>query len=167
MHTHDSDIPPTLRDPGCATEPADGPIDLSPAEPESETVEGYEIRDGRVSNPGKFEGEPRWVPAMWAHVLDGCSESLDYVEGDPSYERIDLTADDLARFPELAEMTDLGNGVRAVVLWEDDSGFVRGADLADYEPPDDDETNDDEPEYGGPFPDSGGDDCLSESDGSD
>lgn len=81
--------------------------------PHYDTIEGYTIdKHGLVASPGKFQGEPRWVPHFWALAKDPAE--------------IYINADDLAKFHEL-------QGMYIVRLVEDDQGFVRGELLP--EPP--------------------------------
>lgn len=72
----------------------------------------YKLKDGKVVSPGKFEGEPEWVPEFWGHVMMGlCQDNEDgtytvYVENT-----------DIEKWPEL-------QGTTGVVLDVDDNGFV-------------------------------------------
>ena len=79
-------------------------------------------RDGfeTVSWPGKFEGEPAWVPLFYQRMLDGwCASSEKWRYGAIASETFKVDAADRAMFPEL-------RGRRSVRLHYDDSGFVRG-----------------------------------------
>ena len=83
----------------------------------------YRIINGRVTNPGKFEGEPAWVPFFYA--LEDDDEFTDGAA--VAYRAFQVNAEDRQRFPELS-------GVFAVVLAETDDGFVTGHTFAtDYE----------------------------------
>ena len=33
--------------------------------------------NGTIRSPGKFEGEPWWVPTAWDITMDGCCDELD------------------------------------------------------------------------------------------
>lgn len=80
-----------------------------------------EASSPRITEPGKFEGEPRYVPNMWDMVLDGCYAEDLCIPGDTTdtlYSLITLAPEDVERWPEL-------RGVHSVVLWETDQGFVR------------------------------------------
>ena len=83
----------------------------------------YRIINGRIANPGKFEGEPAWVPFFYA--LEDDDEFTDGAA--VAYRAFQVNVEDRQRFPELS-------GVFAVVLAETDDGFVTGHTFAtDYE----------------------------------
>lgn len=83
----------------------------------------YSVVNGRIANPGKFEGEPAWVPFFYA--LEDDDEFTDGAA--VAYRAFQVNAEDRQRFPEL-------KGVFAVVLAETDDGFVTGHTFAtDYE----------------------------------
>lgn len=67
---------------------------------------------GTVADPGKFEGEARYVPFFWEAYLNGCAD-----RDDGRVLGFDLTAEDKALFPELKRR-------RTVKLIEDSQGFV-------------------------------------------
>ncbi len=78
-----------------------------------ELTNQYELDPhGIIASPGKFEGEPLYVPYYWQCYLDGMADSDD---GKILY--FDVTDDDRKEFSELAE-------VKTVELWESDNGFV-------------------------------------------
>lgn len=77
--------------------------------------EDYRVVSGRVTRPGKFEGEMLYVPYFWEAVLDGFGSDS---EDDEGVVEISVTAEDRAQFREL-------RGVRVVRLCEDEQGFVR------------------------------------------
>ena len=83
----------------------------------------YRIINGRVTNPGKFQGEPRWVPYFY-----DLEDDLQVEDGACVVCRaFQLTPEERQRFPEL-------KGVFAVVLAETDDGFVTAHTFAtDYE----------------------------------
>jgi hypothetical protein len=66
----------------------------------------------RVRGPGKFEGEPAYVPYYWDAYLRGSCK-----DDDGKVITFAVTDDDRALFPEL-------QGVQQVRLYETDSGFV-------------------------------------------
>lgn len=72
----------------------------------------YTVVNGRIKNPGKFEGEMDYVPHFWSLMLQG--ESL---SNGPVY-TIKITGADRRKFPRL------GPCRRYVRLREDDQGFV-------------------------------------------
>jgi hypothetical protein len=71
----------------------------------------YDIKDGRISSPGKFEGEAVYAPYFYDAYLNGMADD----EGDRLV--FDVTAEDRREFPEL-------KNVKRVFLSEDDNGFV-------------------------------------------
>ena len=71
-----------------------------------------------VSHPGKFEGEPAWVPYFWDLTMDGGADDVDDDNGTDIY-IFTIQEDDIAVFPELA-------GMSYVEVWETDQGFVCG-----------------------------------------
>lgn len=82
----------------------------------------YETHNNRITSPGKFEGEARYLPEFYAFWGDGggwpiycCDESCG---SKIEFTAIEVSAGDITTFPELA-------GTHWVVLWEDDNGFVR------------------------------------------
>lgn len=72
----------------------------------------YDIEDGIIRSPGKFEGEPIYVPYFWQLGLEGFADDDD---GDEFV--FDLGPEELQMWPEL------GDG-RRLTLSEDSSGFV-------------------------------------------
>lgn len=73
---------------------------------------------GVIRSPGKFEGEPLWVPALWEIALDGFADSDDGT----TYGFTIPKADPLRKeFPELDQW--LGRR-RSVKLVQTDQGFV-------------------------------------------
>ena len=66
------------------------------------------------NNPGKFEGEPRYVPTFWDHVLNGDIWET-YCDG---WVRVEIQPEDVAEFPEL-------EGFTFVDLRECNAGFVQ------------------------------------------
>jgi hypothetical protein len=73
----------------------------------------YEIDShGIIRSPGKFEGEPRYVPYFWDAYLNGMADDDDGVTL-----TFDVNDDDRKLFPEL-------EGVKHVYLEESDQGFV-------------------------------------------
>ena len=72
---------------------------------------------GLIVSPGKFEGEPNYVPHLWEVVLDGQSETVDADDMNGQMEAVKLTDEDKERYPALA-------GFYQALLWEDSAGFV-------------------------------------------
>jgi hypothetical protein len=81
-------------------------------------LDQYATRDGLIISPGKFEGEPIFVPALWELAIDGFSDG-----DDGKVYRFNIRDDDELRtkFPELSKW--LGRK-RIVRLREDSQGFV-------------------------------------------
>ncbi len=71
---------------------------------------------GIVRSLGKFEGSPIWAIYFWEACLDGGSDETIEIGG-VQYEWMEVSADDLVQFPELA-------GTSHVVVWQLDNGFV-------------------------------------------
>lgn len=95
-----------------------------------ETREQYEEM---VKGPGKFEGEPAWVPYLWGLAMDGQSSDEIYDE-DVLLAVFRLSASDEdwsdvhQMFSEIRQ-----EGIENVVLWSDDLGFVRHKCASDRE----------------------------------
>ncbi len=82
---------------------------------------GYEAR---AAAPGRFEGEPAWVPYFWDRLEDGEGQCDHTCEGRTSCDCpvvFAVTEAERAMFPELAE-------VWRVTVWEDE-GQVLGAEV--------------------------------------
>ncbi len=79
-----------------------------------EILEAYEVKDGIIVSPGKFENEPVYAPHFWNHV-----EFADEIEeiGEGFFYLFIISEEDLTEFPELSDIV-------SVRLWEDDNGFV-------------------------------------------
>jgi hypothetical protein len=73
----------------------------------------YIVRNGRISSPGKFEGEMVYVPYYWDIGMNGFAD-ID----DGRVCKFQVTTEDKKEFPELKRR-------RWVSLYEDDNGFVR------------------------------------------
>lgn len=72
----------------------------------------YSVRDGRISSPGKFEGEMVYVPYFWGHGLEGLAD-----KDDGEMYTFRVMPEELAVFPELGKS-------KTVRLRERDDGFV-------------------------------------------
>lgn len=75
-------------------------------------ADGYEVRDGIIRSPGKFEGEPVYALHFYDALMNGFAD-LD--DGDVA--TFEVNDDDRKLFPELAN-------VQNVYLWESDQGFI-------------------------------------------
>ena len=65
----------------------------------------YKIHDGIIRSPGKFEGEPVYVPFFYDWSLE-CGDST-----------VMITEPDIVQFPELT-------GYSAIIVGESGNGFV-------------------------------------------
>lgn len=77
----------------------------------------YKVEQGIIRSPGKFEGEPEWVPGFWERVLDGADDEILFDEDPVSV----FILDDADR----RTIGAAAEGSVALLLWEDTSGFVR------------------------------------------
>lgn len=84
----------------------------------------YRVKDGRCTAPGKFEGEPVYVPYFYFLWQMGFTDA---VEGAGNKARFHVTPDDKAKFPELDDQP-------TVLLYEDDQGFVVELEDQDFQP---------------------------------
>lgn len=66
----------------------------------------------RITEPGMFEGEARYVPYYWSLYLDGFTD-----RDDGQILGFDITPDEKTHFPELGKR-------RTVKLYQRDDGFV-------------------------------------------
>jgi len=82
---------------------------------EKMTVEGmeFDVVNGRIVSPGKFEGERTYVPYFWNAFMNGGAD-----RDDGKVLGFDVTAEDKKLFPALKKR-------RTVRLVETDSGFVQ------------------------------------------
>jgi len=83
-------------------------------------MEEFDVDDhGLITNPGKFEREPEWVPYYWS--MDG-QDDLEHTGPDILTEvRIFY----VSKWESL-KFNDLEEG-DVVYLWEDEQGFVHNA----------------------------------------
>jgi hypothetical protein len=82
-------------------------------------VDTYVKYEEMVKGPGKFEREPSYVPRFWEDTLAGMCD--DEVIDKPSDETVKylfrVSPGDVREWPDLAN-------VGALLLWEDNNGFV-------------------------------------------
>lgn len=76
----------------------------------------YDVRNGIIYSPGKFQGEAVYAPAFYDAMLNGMADAEVGTEDRPIAE-FHLTADDYAEWPELA-------GHAALALSVSNDGFV-------------------------------------------
>lgn len=110
----------------------------------------YTLTDrGTVSSPGKFEGEPWYVVALWGLVLDGGADMETGEDPSVSWFRVDSNLTDLF-VSESMTAEQAGDTVGAFVeaypvgsyvgLYEDSQGFVRVTSSDDPETEETEET---------------------------
>jgi hypothetical protein len=85
---------------------------MSSIYPRATIEQDYDVENGRIVSPGKFESEAVYAPYFYEAMLSGDGEEL----GDGEL-RFDVTDEDRREFPEL-------KGVEFVLLSEDSNGFV-------------------------------------------
>lgn len=76
-------------------------------------MSGTQPSTGLICSPGKFQGEPTYVPYFWEQFLDGGADQ----ELDDGTLLFLINDQDRALFPQLANAT-------RILLWEDANGFV-------------------------------------------
>ncbi len=69
---------------------------------------------GLITEPGRFEGEPEFVPHFYDAWLVGGFADVDHDDGSVA---LNFEDEDYARFPAL-------RGFKSIRLWIDDNGFV-------------------------------------------
>ena len=80
---------------------------------------GYTLdKNNCVSDFGKFEGLPAYVPFLWDYYMNGFEDKSIYCGS--NYYSIYFVDNELrAKFPDLLDLSDF-----AIVLWESNEGFV-------------------------------------------
>ena len=89
--------------------------------------EEYDVVDGIIQNPGKFECEPEWVPYYWDLALNGEGEDVSEYDDEGG-----LVGCFVTRFKVDYEESDaFGLECGAMVeVFQDSQGFVIGTVLA-------------------------------------
>lgn len=82
----------------------------------AQILESYDVENGIIVSPGKFEGEPAYVPYFWELGLDGMADEDHTDEGGTVY-RFNIETDDRIFFPELVKY-------QRIELRESEQGFV-------------------------------------------
>ena len=85
--------------------------------------EVYDVRDGIIQNPGKFECEPEWVPYYWELAMNGEGEDVAEYTDDG-----EIAGEIAFRFtvdPDEADAFGLECGA-TVEVSQDSQGFVIG-----------------------------------------
>jgi hypothetical protein len=81
---------------------------------------------GLITNPGKFEREPKYTPYFWNMTMLSAQDEDLYGDDGTCYSLFHVTDPDRAVFPELKD-------VKVVSLWESENGFVFSDLDADFE----------------------------------
>lgn len=85
----------------------------------------YNVVNGYITTPGKFEGEPSWILKLWSMIQNGNSdESLH--DGTTAYDAFLLDE-------ELMGITGLEAPDHYIVVWCDDQGFVNHMVMSEEE----------------------------------
>ena len=89
--------------------------------------EKYDVKDGIIQNPGKFECEPEWVPYYWELALNGDGEDVSEYNDEG-----ELIGGFATRFTVDYEESDVfGLECGAMVeVFQDSQGFVIGTVMA-------------------------------------
>ena len=77
----------------------------------------YEVRNGIIVSPGKFEGEPIHTVYFYDLVMDSCQDDTIYDEYDDTIDVFNLTPERHEMFPELV-------GYKQIQIAESEQGFV-------------------------------------------
>jgi hypothetical protein len=83
----------------------------------------YQNDGHRITQPGKFEGEPVFAPHYWQQALEGFSDADD---GRVFTFRFALNGRD-SNCPFYTELKRWLGRKRSLKMWEDDQGFVHCA----------------------------------------
>ena len=89
--------------------------------------ERYDVKDGIIQNPGRFECEPEWVPYYWDLALNG--EGEDVSECDDEGEVVGCFASRFMVDSEESEVFGIECGAM-VEVFQDSQGYVIGTVLA-------------------------------------
>lgn len=74
-----------------------------------------------IKTPGKFEGEPEWLPSYWDDTLNGFEDEILIDDScETPFSVFKLDTDDKARLGE-----DYDESTPYLIIWEDGQGFVR------------------------------------------
>ena len=88
----------------------------------------FDVVDGIIRNPGKFEGEAVWVPYFWDLVMDGDGEEVFDEDGELVATRFKVDAEEEEAFADVLD-GELACG-STVELFGDSQGFVIGTVIA-------------------------------------
>lgn len=73
----------------------------------------FKTERGIIRNPGKFEGEPIYVPYYWEQFMDGGAD-----DDEGCTLKFNITPEERKAFPEL------GKKQKVVRIFQNDQGFV-------------------------------------------
>lgn len=73
----------------------------------------HTIKNGRIADPGSFEGEPIYTPYYWDCLMSGFSDS-----DNGEVATFKITKEDRAMFPEIPSRK------RSFKVWQSDQGFI-------------------------------------------
>jgi hypothetical protein len=74
---------------------------------------------GIITSPGKFEGEPRWLPHFYELILESCDDGLEPGPDGTMVSTFFITDEDRANHP------DFPADKCRLQVWCDTQGFVR------------------------------------------
>jgi hypothetical protein len=78
-----------------------------------EVLQQFEVKEGRICSPGRFEGEMLYVPYFWEKGVDGWQDE----EEEDGTLVFFVMPEDSTQFPELRSKTE-------VRLYQRDDGFI-------------------------------------------
>ena len=85
----------------------------------------YTVKDGRIRDLGKYEGEPAWVPHMYQQILEGGCDTTIYDEyADNHTDVIIINDDDRERY-------NFAEHDYAVAIWTTEQGFTHGETISE------------------------------------
>ena len=87
----------------------------------------FDVVDGVIQNPGKFEGEAVWVPYYWDLVMEREGEEVCDENGEWEATRFQVDAEEEEAFADV-----LGGKLKCgstIELFQDSQGFVIGTVL--------------------------------------
>lgn len=90
----------------------------------------YATKDGRIVSPGKFEGEPYWVPEAWDIILNG-GQNFEFDDCGTLISSLNIDFEFIKDFPALSDSLNRGEHL---FMWETEQGFIHhyiGAHWAD------------------------------------
>ena len=82
-----------------------------------EILNDYDIRQGIIHTPGKFEAEPIYTPYFYDIMMNGGGDETEYDDDGTVIDSFNITEEDIKVFPEL-------KNTKQIRLWTSDQGFV-------------------------------------------